>query len=406
MSHGIPPLRPGHRLDLLQGSREMFPALIEAIDDARTEVRLETYIFDFTATGADVAYALERAARRAVAVMVVVDGFGTGTIPPSWQERFAEAGVQWRVYAPPGRFGVLWPGNWSRMHRKLCLVDGQVAFCGGINILDDFHDPTYGQLEHPRFDFALRVTGPLVAPVRATMAGLWQRLQVVRQLKQARLAGVIESLRATRPARDARAPTPGSEGRSRAKAALVLRDNVRHRGRIERAYRRAVARARNEIIIANAYFVPGRKLRSALVRAARRGVTVQLLLQGRYEYFMQYYAARPIYGALLAAGVQIYEYSPSFLHAKVAVIDGQWSTVGSSNLDPLSLLLAREANVMVQDEAFSRDLRNRLVLAMSHEGSRMDPEKFARRPLRQRVGEWVAFFLMRAALAVQGKKYL
>ncbi len=406
MSHGIPPLRPGHRLDLLQGSREMFPALIDAIDGARAEVRLETYIFDFTATGADVAYALERAARREVDVMVVVDGFGTATIPPSWAERFAQAGVQWRSYAPPGRFGVLWPGNWSRMHRKLCVVDGEIAFCGGINILDDFNDPDYGRLEHPRLDFALRVTGPLAVAVRATMDRMWQRLQAVQQLKQARLAGALQSLRAARPGRDAMTPAAVSGGHQRAKAALVLRDNVRNRAPIEGAYRRAIARARSEIIIANAYFVPGRKLRSALVRAARRGVTVQLLLQGRYEYFMQYYAARPIYGVLLAAGVQIYEYSPSFLHAKVAVIDGQWSTVGSSNLDPLSLLLAREANVLVQDEAFSRDLRNRLLLAMTHGGNRMDPEAFARRPLRQRAGEWVAFVLMRVALAVQGKKYL
>lgn len=405
MGHGIPPLRPGHRLDLLQGSRELFPALVEAIDNARAEVRLESYIFDFTATGADVASALERAARRGVAVMVVVDGFGTGSIPSIWEGRFAQAGVQWRIYAPAGRFGLLWPGNWSRMHRKLCLVDGQIAFCGGVNILDDFHDPTYGRLEHPRFDFAMRITGPLVAPVRATMAALWWRLQAVCQLKQARLAGALGSLRARRQAPHA-APDPAPDERSQARAALVLRDNFRSRGRIERAYRSAISRARSEVIIANAYFVPGRRLRSALVAAARRGVTVQLLLQGRYEYFMQYYAARPIYGALLAAGVQIYEYAPSFLHAKVAVVDGEWSTVGSSNLDPLSLLLAREANVLVQDETFSRVLRDRLVAAMAHEGSRMDPAAFARRPLRQRVGEWVAFFLMRAALAVQGKKYL
>lgn len=404
MAHGIPPLRQGHRLDLLQGSRELFPALIAAIDGARRQVRLETYIFDFTATGADVAYALERAARRGVGVMLVVDGFGSESLPPAWQERWLQTGVQWKVYAPPGRFGVAWPGNWSRMHRKLCLVDGEIAFCGGINILDDFHDPSYGRLEHPRLDFAMRVTGPLVASVGETMARLWQRLQAVQQLKHVRLAGVFESLRAARPARG---PAAGRQDgpRSRARAGLVLRDNVR-RTHIERAYRRAIARARSEIIIANAYFVPGRKMRNALTRAARRGVKVQLLLQGRYEYFMQFYASRPVYGVLLAAGVQIYEYSPSFLHAKVAVIDGQWSTVGSSNLDPLSMLLAREANILVQDEAFSRDLRHRLVLAMAHEGRRVDPEAFARRPLSQRMGEWLAFFLMRIALAVQGKKYL
>ena len=406
MAQGVAPLRQGHRLDLLEGSRAMFPALIDAIDNARVEVRLETYIFDFTGTGADVAYALERAARRGVGVMVVVDGFCTKALEPVWKERFLQTGVQWRVYAQPGIFGVLWPGSWSRLHRKLCLIDNEVAFCGGINILDDFHDPTYGRLEHPRFDFAMRVTGPLVEPVRATMLRLWRRLQVVQRLKQVQLGGMLDSLRALRPGPRATVPRPEAGQRPRAKAALVLRDNVRNRKSIERAYRRAIARARSEVIIANAYFVPGRKMRNALVLAARRGVTVQLLLQGRYEYFMQYYAARPIYGTLLAAGVEIYEYAPSFLHAKVAVIDGEWSTVGSSNLDPLSLLLAREANVLVQDRAFSQDLRGRLVQAMAHAGKRMDAEAFARRPLRQRVGEWAAFVLMRIALAVQGKKYL
>ncbi|MDB5943245.1 MAG: cardiolipin synthetase (Cardiolipin synthase)-like protein [Ramlibacter sp.] len=407
MAHRIPPLRQGHRLDLLQGSRELFPALIDAIDGARSEVLFETYIFDTTGSGVDVAYALERAARRGVSVMLVVDGFGSGPLPPFWQERFAQAGVQWRVFSPPGRFGLLWPGNWRRLHRKLCVVDSEIAFCGGINILDDYHDPNYGTLESPRFDFAVRVTGPLVAQVQATMVRLWQRMRAVQGVRQVRLAGVLDSLRATRPAPLAATPAPAPAGERRwAKAALVLRDNVRNRTGIERAYRRAIAGARSEVIIANAYFVPGRKMRNALVRAARRGVTVQLLLQGRYEYFMQYYAARPIYGVLLAAGVQIHEYSPSFLHAKVAVIDGEWSTVGSSNLDPLSLLLAREANVMVQDAAFSQLLRSRLVLAMATQGKRMDPEVFARRPMRQRVGGWVAFVLMRLVLAVQGKKYL
>jgi cardiolipin synthase len=406
MAHGIPPLRQGHRLELLQGSRELFPALIDAIDNARGAVRLETYIFDFTGTGADVAHALERAARRGLRVTLVVDGFGSAPFTAFWRERFAEAGVQWRVFSPPGRIGVLWPGNWSRLHRKLCLVDGEIAFCGGVNILDDFHDPSYGKLDAPRFDFAIRVTGPLVAQVQATMVRLWQRMETVQNLKEARLSGVIDSLRASRPARIPAVKPVAAPAAARAKAALVLRDNVRNRTRIERAYRRAIARARSEVIIANAYFVPGRKMRNALVRAARRGVTVQLLLQGRYEYFMQYYAARPIYSTLLAAGVQIYEYSPSFLHAKVAVIDGRWSTVGSSNLDPLSLLLAREANVLVEDEAFSRALRARLVAAMAHEGKRMDPELYARRPMRQRAGEWLALVVMRILLAVQGKKYL
>jgi cardiolipin synthase A/B len=395
--------RGGHELQLLQGSREFFPALIEAIEAATRDVRLETYIFDFTGKSAEVAYALERAARRAVSVKVVVDGFGSAPIPPAWAERFAQAGVEWRVYSPLGWMGMLRLGSWRRLHRKLCVVDGQVAFCGGINILDDYHDPNHGPLESPRLDFAVRVTGPLVDQIHSAMAQLWLRMQAVRDVRRARLADMLDSLRT---AGFTYRPRPEGTGQPRARAALMLRDNLRNRATIERAYRRAVGRAREEIIIANAYFVPGRKMRKALVSAAARGVKVRLLLQGRYEYFMQYYAARPIYGALLRAGVEIYEYSASFLHAKVAVIDGRWATVGSSNLDPLSLLLAREANVIVEDQEFATQLREHLIQAIRGEEQAMDPEGFQQRPLRQRFMEGVAHVIMRVALAIQGKKYL
>ena len=395
----IPLLRTGHALQLLEGSAELFPALVQAIDDARREVWLETYIFDFTGSSAEVAWALERAARRGVHVRVVVDGFGSGQPPPAWRERLVAAGVGWRAYSPPGTVGVLWPGNWRRLHRKLCVVDGQVAFCGGINILDDLHDPNHGPLPAPRLDFAVRVVGPLVEEVRGAMLVLWHRRRTLDDLRRSGLAGALPGPRRRPPP----APVPPAV-RQGARATLVLRDNLRFRSSIERAYRRAIGRARNEVIIANAYFVPGRKMRRALVTAARRGVRVVLLLQGRYEYFMQYYATRPVYGALLRAGVEIHEYSPSFLHAKVAVIDGRWATLGSSNLDPLSLLLAREANVVIEDETFASRLRARLMHAVSQEGELMDPALFAQRPMRERLLERVALALMRVALAIQGQK--
>lgn len=404
MSHAHPPLRDGHELRLLEGSLEMFPALIADIAAARRSVRLETYIFDLTGSGADVAQALLDAARRGVRVQVVVDGFGTDALPHPWPERFMDAGVQWAVYSPPGTLGLLIPGRWRRLHRKLCVVDGDILYCGGINVLDDFHDPNHGALASARFDFAVRVRGPMVAEADDTMAVLWQRMQAAQQLRSRQLAGALESLRG---ARGTVAPASAADpARTLGRAALVLRDNVRHRARIERAYRRAIGMARREVIIANAYFVPGRKMRKALIRAAQRGVRVQLLLQGKYEYFMQYYSSRPVYGALLQAGVEIHEYSPSFLHAKVAVVDGHWATVGSSNLDPLSLLLAREANVIVDDAAFATQLRDRLVRAMAEGGARMDPAAFANRSWRERVRERLALGLMRLALLVHGKEYL
>lgn len=410
------PLRPGHQVQLLQGGGAFFPALVQAIDDSTCEVRLETYIFSVVASGEQVALALERAAQRGVAVYLVIDGVGTSSLGHDWVARFAAAGVKWRIFLPLGRLGLFIPSRWRRLHRKLCVVDGSVAFCGGINVLDDFYDPNYGQLDAPRFDFAVQVTGPLVQEVHAATAQFWWRLQAASSARQSDFSAAWRSLQEAlalalqeRSANDkgqARASLPVAAAEAhRSHADLVLRDNLRNRTRIERAYRKAIGEARTEIIIANAYFVPGRKLRKSLIYAAQRGVRVRLLLQGRYEYFMQYHAARPVYGALLAAGVEIYEYSLSFLHAKVAVIDGHWATVGSSNLDPLSLLLAREANVVVDDVSFAQDLRLRLEAAMSQDGTRVDAAIYANRPWRQRLLDRVALGVMRLLLFLNNKRY-
>ena len=402
-------LQLGHQLQLLQGGEAFFPALIEAIDASVHEVRMETYIFNGEGSGALVAAALERAALRGVVVNLVMDGVGTPALDQHWRSRFQAAGVVWRIFAPMGRFGLLIPSRWRRLHRKLCVVDGQVAFCGGVNVLDDFFDPNHGALSLPRLDFSVRVTGPLVQEVHAVLAQFWWRLQAVRTAQQIDLRATWQALhQAVALARPSQRTSPAAVApgaAAGARAALVLRDNLRHRTEIERAYRKAIGEATQEIIIANAYFLPGRKLRSSLIHAARRGVRVRLLLQGRYEYFMQYHAARPVYGVLLAAGVEIHEYSVSFLHAKVAVIDSRWATVGSSNLDPLSLLLAREANVVVEDPAFARELRTQLEQAIEQGGMRVDPKTYADRSWRLRLLDRVAFGLMRLALFLTGNRY-
>lgn len=398
-------------LQLLQGGEELFPAMVAAMRAARHTILLETYIFDTTGAGTTVAEALMQAARRGVHTRVLVDGVGTGQLPVALRQAFRQAGVELGVFAPLGWLGLLLPSRWRRLHRKLCVVDGQLLFCGGINVLDDFYDPHHGPLSEPRFDFAVQVRGVLVRQACIAMEQLWWRMQAARQVRQRRLPEALKALRAARQAAPPGAE-PASTGQGVFQAsptALVLRDNLRHRHSIEKAYLRAIANARKEIVIANAYFLPGRRLRRALVAAARRGVRVRLLLQGRYEYFMQFHAARPVYGPLLAAGVEIHEYERSFLHAKVAVVDAHgprpWATVGSSNLDPLSLLLAREANVVVQDAHFAADLHRRLEQAMQQAGRRMDPTCDAGRPWRERVLDRMAFGLMRLALWVTGHRY-
>jgi cardiolipin synthase A/B len=408
-------LLPDHALTLLKGGEALFPAMVQAIDAARAEVLLETYIFDFARSVIPVAEALEGAARRGVTVCVVVDGVGTGDLPPEWAARWRAAGVRWRVFNPARGWRVLLPPRWRRLHRKLCVVDGTLGFCGGVNLLDDYYDPNHGELVEPRLDFAVRVTGPLVADMHATMTRLWWRLQVVREASQRDVEGALKAVRiAARAGVDATAstdegaietPANGSAGRI---AGLVLRDNFRFRRRIEGTYRAAIGQAQSEILIANAYFIPGVQLQRALLRAARRGVQITLLLQGRYEYFMQYHASRAVYGQLLQAGIRIYEYEVSFLHAKVAVMDaahGALATVGSSNLDPLSLLLAREANVFMRDDAFAAELREHLLQAIRHQGRRVDLREHTERPLLTRTLSWVAYGLMRFALLVTGKRY-
>jgi cardiolipin synthase A/B len=403
-------LREGHQIRLIEGGQAYFEALVSAMEQARSQVHLETYIFDFHGAAALVAEALERAALRGLRVWVVVDGVGTPDLPPLWRERFDRAGVVWRVYSPLGALGLMIPSRWRRLHRKLCVVDGHLAFCGGINILDDWYDPYHGALQQPRLDFAVCASGALVQHMQETMVQLWWRMLTVRHVRQKQFPEAFSSFRAAGLHlpwlhEDER----GKQSRQVAKAGLLLRDNVRNRSQIERAYLKAIGSARHEIVIANAYFLPGRRLRKALIFAAQRGVRVRLLLQGRYEYFMQFHAVRPVYGILLAAGIEIYEYKASFLHAKVAVIDPHhdrpWATVGSSNLDPLSLLLAREANVVVADKTFANQLHQRLVLAMDQQSTRVVATDYTQRPWPHRILDRVAFILMRMALFLSGNRY-
>jgi cardiolipin synthase len=404
-----PVMRDGHQVKLLKGSAEFFPELIRAIDAARSHIQLETYIFNFYGEGAQVAAALERAGIRGLRVWVVVDGVGTPQLNDDWRIRFDKAGVEWRIYSPLGTLGLLIPSRWRRLHRKLCVIDGQLAFCGGINILDDLYDPQYGKLQAPRFDFAVSATGALVQQVQETCTRLWWRLQAVRHVRQQNFPEAFSSFKAAGLHFPWLHNAQTSAQKWVAKAGLLLRDNVLHRSQIEKAYLKAIGTARHEIVIANAYFLPGQKLRQALVMAAQRGVKVQLLLQGRYEYFMQYHAVRPVYRQMLGAGIEIYEYTQSFLHAKVAVIDAHhekpWATVGSSNLDPLSLLLAREANVVVADGHFAKQLHEALTQAIQGDSLRVMPQTLKQRSQLLRALDWVAFGLMRFAIWLTGKRY-
>lgn len=381
----------GNHLCLLQSGGEYFPALIAAIDAALHEVHLETYIFSDDATGNLVAAALLRAARRGVAVRVLVDGFGAREFAAGLGATLAAGGVEVMSFRPEAGQIRLRRHRLRRLHRKLAVVDGATAFVGGINVVDDFDD---GKSVSPRFDYAVRIEGPLVARIHATLRQVW------RLVRWARLG--------RRP--PAPSPLPAAPAFSGTiEAALLVRDNLRHRRDIENAYLQAILGARREILIANAYFLPGRRFRKALLAAAKRGVNVTLLLQGRVEKVLQHYATQSLYARMLAAGVRVFEYQAAFLHAKVAVIDGKWATVGSSNIDPFSLLTAREANVVVRDAGFAAQLRSSLEVAIEGAAREIRPEDHRRRSWLARLASAAAYAVVRILIGVTGyggKQYL
>jgi len=370
----------GNRLTLLRNGEQYFPALVAAVDAARDEVRLETYIYAGDETGSLVTDALARAAARGVRVFLLIDGFGSPEFPDRFRRVLADAGAQLHVYRPV-RLLNLRRDRLRRMHRKIACVDGRVAFIGGINIVDDFDTPTPTP---PRFDYAVRIEGPITAQIREASAHLWAR--VTRGLR-------------SRGAPPGPVPLPVADGR---RAALVVRDSLRHRRDIEHGYLALLRAARREVFIANAYFLPGRRFRQALLEAARRGVRVVLLLQGRAEYLLLYLASRAMYGQLLGAGIEIHEYQRSNLHAKVAVFDGDKACVGSSNIDPFSLLMALEANLFVDDARFSQELRASLEDALRAGAHPIPPQQWRTRPLWQRVPIWIAHGITRMLIAFAG----
>ncbi len=386
---------------LFSSGADYFRALIAHVEAARVSVALETYIFRDDETGRSVSDALVRAAQRGVRVRVITDGLGTGRL--ALFDEWTAAGVEQRIYNAGwfgfglfGRFGL------SRTHRKLALVDERVAFCGGINVVDDFAAMS-GPLARPAWDFAIELTGPVVAHVSAALDAQWRRLTLGHRpyaesmsralVPLARAAKAISSAGGSRRAALTQAPDRALKAPS---VAFVARDNFVNRRAIEKAYLVAIGRARQEILLANPYFMPGRKLRVALVRAAHRGVDVRLVI-GRKEFAALDRAVPYLYRTFLNAGVRIAEYEKTMLHGKVAVVDSDWATVGSSNLDALSLVLNNEANVVLIEHPEIGELRGAMLAAFD-EARPIDAARYAARPLPERLTNWFAYAVYRAVM--------
>ena len=379
----------GNHLALLRSGTEYFPSLCADIDAARHSIYLETYIFAADQTGRMIADALQRAAARGVSVRLLLDGFGSSELPRQWLDDLDAGKVQVRWFRreiSPFTLRRNRHRRLRRMHRKMAVMDAKVAYVGGINIINDI--PRHSNLSAPQLDYAVRVKGSVAGEIHAAMRHLWS---VVSWASLRRRGKSIKRL-----VRNAAKPPASPD------ITLLLRDNVRHRRDIERQYLDAIEGAQREIILANAYFLPGRSFRQALIKASSRGVRVMLLLQGRVEYWIQHYATHALYDELLEAGVEIYEYQASYLHAKVAVVDGSWATVGSSNIDPFSLLLALEANLSVRHADFSGELRSSLLEAIVRDSVRVGDEYGLARSWLDRLVARFSYVVVRLLIGLLG----
>jgi cardiolipin synthase len=371
----------GNQLSLLHQGEQFFPALISACDRALSEIYIETYIFALDPTGLRVKAALLRAVRRGVEVQLVVDWLGTGddTIAQLRAE-LEPAGVRLLAFNPWFQRGIV------RMHRKIAVIDQRIAFLGGLNINDDWitDDGSAEPLPAARWDFAVSVSGPLVQTIHAEVLAQWQRLGP-RPLRTR-----LESFRQYVSSRQAWRAVEVAE------AAFVVRDNLRNRKAIQRALLQALGRARSSALLVTPYFAPGRKLRKAMVHAAQRGVEVVLLI-GVGQFAMQDAVAQSFYPRLVRAGVRIVEYRRTQLHGKLAVIDGEWATVGSSNFDGLSLFVNHEANIVVRDVGFAASLQGMIRAAVA-EGVTITDDDVARLSLPRRLWNRFAYGLYRVVL--------
>jgi len=354
------PWRVGNHFELLLDGRHYFPRMLEAITMAQASVWLEIYLFESGVVADRFIDALVSAARRGVDVRVLADDFGATDLRAADRTRLVAAGVKLALYNPLK--WRKWFGNLFRDHRKLLIVDGQLAFVSGTGITDEFDDPKR-PLRSWR-ETAIRVTGPVLVDWLALYTQVW---------REHHAEPIPDPVQILGPAAD------GMPGRVAVSASLREQD-------IRRSLFNRVRAAERRVWIATAYFVPSRKLLRALKRAARRGVDVRLLLPGPYtDHPAIRHAGRRFYGGLLRTGVRVFEYQPRFLHAKSILCD-DWASVGSSNFDRWNLRWNLEANQEVEDLQFAA------VMQTMFENDFRDSIEFhhddwQQRSLRQRLRE-------------------
>ncbi|QGY28490.1 cardiolipin synthase ClsB [Pantoea cypripedii] len=374
--------RDGNQLRLLENGEAFFPRVMRAIQRAERTVLLETFILFEDQVGTALHRELLAAAQRGVRVEVMVDGYGSHELSASYINSLTAAGVRFIFYDPRPLVLGMRTNVFRRLHRKTVVIDDTIAFVGGINFSAE-HNRDFGP--EAKQDYAVEVKGPVVLDIARYVQQAIGSTQVTRRWW---------GTHSHRPALNA---LPGD-----AQVLFVFRDNNDHRDDIEQHYLDMLRKAKQDVIIANAYFFPGYRLLREMRHAAQRGVRVRLVVQGEPDMPIVKVGAELLYNYLVDAGVEVYEYCRRPLHAKIAVQDSQWSTVGSSNLDPLSLSLNLEANLMIHDRHFNQTLRNNLEQLLQQDCERVQDDKLPPRTWWQLTKSVMVFHFLRHFPAIAG----
>lgn len=375
----------GNRVEVLQDGREAFPAMLEAIAAAARSVHLEMYIFSDDATGQAFAEALGEAARRGVEVVLLYDSLGCWRTHPWIFDWMRGHGVKVLAYRPiyPWRKGWGWG---RRDHRKILVVDGRIGFTGGINIDDCWAERSAGGRGWR--DTMVRIEGPAALELDRLFVETWEG-EARRQKRELPIRPCPPRAEISWRERR-RLHLTGGEGGGVPVAIVGNRAYARRRA-IRKAYRYAIARARDRILIANPYFVPDHAILRSLKRALRRGVHVSLLLPGTSDVASVQWASRAVYERLLEGGVEIYQWCKPVFHAKTAVIDGVWCTVGTYNLDTQSLRYNLEVTAVIPDPGVASQLE-RILLGDMAQCTRVDLAGWRKRPFWWRIPERFFYF--------------
>lgn len=381
-SLGIYPFRYNNQLELLQSGNSFFEKLSELIKNATTEIHFQLYIFEPDKTGKIITDLLIEAAKRGVKIYMVLDAYGSKNLNELWQKKFTAIGIEIYFYSPIKFGNYLHMG--MRLHHKIICVDGQFALVGGINISDNYSAYNH---QTPWLDFALLAQGKVVSDLLQICK---QTLKKVSNYPKHKTKQEIQK-------------------EHKPIIARVLQNNwVQAKFGITHQYKQQIRKANNEIILVASYFIPSLALKRLLKNATKRGVNVKIVLSSISDVSMVKYATEYFYNDMLKAGINIYEWKHSVLHAKVGLIDSEWLSVGSYNLNHLSDFGSIECNLEVLDSEFCLATNIKLKQIMNAGCEKVLPDDFYKnKSIKSKFLQFVSYFLVRFSLSLlfflQGK---